>query len=207
MIQSTNSSVLIKFKEKSDYELVYRVDESIRDVLNSTILDIKKFAHSVVISKSSVFPDIDQYLSGSTDVVSKLQAFNLPVYARIFRNEFVSQAWDFFSDAIVEINSYVMEAGIDGVITDFPGTAVKYRRNRCLGLGNKTPAYMSPVQAGSLLQLIPPQILPPAEAPNPILTESDVVEPPLPSAVETGPTPDTGGGSTAVPPTATKWAA
>uniref|UniRef100_A0A5B6Z4K6 glycerophosphodiester phosphodiesterase n=1 Tax=Davidia involucrata TaxID=16924 RepID=A0A5B6Z4K6_DAVIN len=201
MIQSTNSSVLIKFKEKSNYELVYQVDENIRDALNSTILDIKKFASSVVISKSSVFPDNVKFLTGSTDVVSELQAFKLPVYVRLFSNEFASQAWDFFSDANVEINSYVMGAGIDGVVTDFPGTAVKYRRNRCLGLGNKTPAYMKAVPPGGLFPLIAPQSLPPAEAPNPVLTEADVAEPPLPSAVENVPTPDTGGGSTAAPPT------
>lgn len=39
---------------------------------------------------------------------------------------------------------------------------------------------MNPVQPGGLLPLITPDYLPPAEAPNPILTEADVTEPPLP---------------------------
>ena len=128
MIQSSNSAVLIKLKEdKNNYEFVYEVEEDIRDALNSTILDITKFANSLVINKNSVFTKNIGFLTGATDVVSKLQAFKLPVYVQLFRNEFYSQAWDFFSDAYVELNSFVAGAGIDGVITDFPGTANKYR--------------------------------------------------------------------------------
>ncbi|KAH0707772.1 hypothetical protein KY289_012848 [Solanum tuberosum] len=36
------------------------------------------------------------------DVVQKLQSSNLSVYVQRFNNEFVSQAWDFFSDSSVE---------------------------------------------------------------------------------------------------------
>lgn len=128
MIQSTDSSVLIKLKEKkSNYELVYKVDEDIRDADNSTVKEIKKFADSVVISKASIFPNVVKYLTGRTHVVQKLQAFELKVYAEVFQNEFVSQAWDFFSDANVEINNYVMSGGVDGIITEFPRTAVQYK--------------------------------------------------------------------------------
>ncbi|CAK9149087.1 unnamed protein product [Ilex paraguariensis] len=201
MIQSTNSSVLIKFKEKSNYELVYRVDENIRDALNDTILELRKFANSVVISKSSVFPNDMEYSTGVvTDVVSKLQAFNLPAYVQLFSNEFVSQAWDFLSDPYVEINTFVMTVGNDGVITDYPATAAKYRRNRCLGLGNSTPPYMAPTDPGFIMQLIPTPFLPPAEAPNPILTEADVVEPPLPPVGVKAPPPSTGGRTPAILP-------
>lgn len=51
--------------------------------------------------------------------------------------------------------------------------------------GNKTPNYMIPVQPGSLLQIVAPEYMPPAEAPKPYLTESDVVEPPLPPVSKT----------------------
>lgn len=50
--------------------------------------------------------------------------------------------------------------------------------NRCLNLGDKTPSYMVPVPIGGFLQLITD--LPPAEAPLPPLTESEVTESPLP---------------------------
>nr|CAN61355.1 hypothetical protein VITISV_027762 [Vitis vinifera] len=108
MIQSTNSSVLKEFKEKKkNYELVYRVDENIRDASDATIEDIKKFATSVVISKDSIYPENKAFITGATDIVSRLKKNNLPVYVQRFDNEFISQAWDFFSDATVEINSFV----------------------------------------------------------------------------------------------------
>ncbi|KAE9458305.1 hypothetical protein C3L33_09785, partial [Rhododendron williamsianum] len=195
MIQSTNSSVLIKLKEESNYELVYKVDEDIRDADNSTIREIKKFADSVVISKASVFPNVEKYLTGRTDVVQKLQAFELKVYAEVFQNEFASQAWDFFSDANVEINNFVMGGGVDGIITEFPRTAVQYRRNKCyLGLSEgKIPQFMLPVDSKGLWSILDPQDQPPAQAPKPVLTNADVVEPPLPPVVsKAAPPSDTG---------------
>ncbi|KAI8552949.1 hypothetical protein RHMOL_Rhmol06G0307600 [Rhododendron molle] len=197
MIQSTNSSVLIKLKEESNYELVYKVDEDIRDADNSTIREIKKFADSVVISKASVFPNVEKYLTGMTDVVQKLQAFELKVYAEVFQNEFPSQAWDFFSDANVEINNFVMGGGVDGIITEFPRTAVQYRRNKCyLGLSeDEIPQFMLPVYSKGLWSTMDPQDRPPAEAPKPVLTDADVVEPPLPQVVsKAAPPSDTGSG-------------
>ncbi|KAM5586930.1 glycerophosphodiester phosphodiesterase GDPDL3-like [Rosa sericea] len=195
MIQSTNSSVLMKFKEKSKCKLVYKIEEVIGDALNTTLQDIKKFANSVVINKASVLPVNNEYITGATNVVTKLHAFDLPVYVELFSNEYVSQAWDFFSDPTVEINSFVSGAKVDGVITDFPKTAARYKRNRCL-LYKERPSYMKPVPPGALLTVVSPLQLPPAEAPNPVLTESDVIEPPLPSALAPGIT----NGSTVVPP-------
>ncbi|KAF5479009.1 hypothetical protein F2P56_005521 [Juglans regia] len=201
MIQSANSSVLMKFKDKKNYECVYKVDENIRDALDSTVKNIKTFAHSVVVGKESVFPENQAFITSTTDTVSKLQSFGLPVYVETFSNEFVSQAYDFYSDAHVEINTYVMAAKVDGVITDFPKTAARYKRNRCLGLGNKTPSYMSSVPPGGLMQVITETYMPPAEAPNPVLTTEDVVESPLPSVSPRGPSTSPGGGTSAVAPT------
>ncbi|PRQ30283.1 putative glycerophosphodiester phosphodiesterase [Rosa chinensis] len=195
MIQSTNSSVLMKFKEESKCKLVYKIEEVIGDALNTTLQDIKKFANSVVINKASVLPENSEYITGATNVVTKLHAFDLPVYVELFSNEYVSQAWDFFSDPTVEINSFVSGANVDGVITDFPKTAARYKRNRCL-FYKERPSYMKPVPPGALLTVVSPRQLPPAEAPNPVLIESDVIEPPLPSALAPGIT----NGSTVAPP-------
>ena len=131
MIQSTNSSVLVKFKEESNYELVYKLDQDKRDADNSTIEDIKKFATSVVLTKASVFSYTKGYITGITGFVPKLQAFQLSVYVEVFQNEYISQAWDFLADATVEINNFVAAAGIDGVVTDFPGTAARCK-SKCL---------------------------------------------------------------------------
>lgn len=201
LIQSPDSAVLKKFKqENNSYELVYQVDMSIGDVLNTTVVDIKSFANSVTISKPSVFPENQLFLTGSTDVVKKLQALKLSVYVETFDNEFVSQAWDFFSDATVEINSYVLGANIDGVITSFPKTSARYKKNRCLSM-KETPNYMSPVQPGSLLQLVTPDYLPPKTAPSPVLNDKDVAEPPLPPVSAKAPAPAVDSGPTAASPT------
>ncbi|KAK6149377.1 hypothetical protein DH2020_016902 [Rehmannia glutinosa] len=196
MIKSSDSAVLSKFKSGGNYELVYLVDEDVRDILNSTILEIKKFANSAVISKNSVFPTDAGFLTGETAIVPKLQSFNLTVYVQFFRNEFVSQPWDFLSDPYVEINTHAYYMGIDGVITDYPATAAKFKRNRCLGY--KTPPYyMSPVKPGGLIPLMENLFFPPPQAPNPILTENDVGEPPLPPIMERSPSVN---GSTAPGP-------
>ncbi|KAF2303797.1 hypothetical protein GH714_023472 [Hevea brasiliensis] len=130
-----------------------------------------------------------------SNVVPRLKSAGLPVYVETFSNEFVSQAWDFFSDANVEVNTYVMEANVNGVITDFPLTASRYKRNHCLNLGKNTPPYMTPVPPGGLMEIIPRELLPPAEAPNPVLTENDVAESPLPSVIARVPSSSPGDGT------------
>ncbi|CAF1761493.1 hypothetical protein Bca4012_044819 [Brassica carinata] len=191
MIQSTNSSVLVDFKKQSRYETVYQVEETIRDILDSAIEDIKKFADAVVVRKNSVFPVSQSFTTGQTNLVERLQRFQLPVYVELFRNEFVSQPWDFLSDATVEINSHVTGAGINGTITEFPLTAARYKRNRCL-TRKDLPPYMSPVQPAGLLSIMSPTSLPPAEAPNPVFTDADVTEPPLPPVIAKAPTSSPG---------------
>ncbi|KAG8386058.1 hypothetical protein BUALT_Bualt03G0109500 [Buddleja alternifolia] len=186
MIKSSDSAVLSKFKSRGNDERFYLVDEDVRDILNSTILEIKKIATSVVVSKKSVFPTDKLFVTGETGIVPKLQAFNLPVYVQYFQNEFVSQPWDFFSDPHMELNEHVYSMGINGVITEYPATVAKFIRNRCLGYKN-LPIYMTPVPPGGLIHLMASKNLPPAEAPNPILTESDVVEPPLPPVMQRPP--------------------
>eukprot|EP00268_Persea_americana_P027830 TRINITY_DN2709_c1_g1_i2.p1 TRINITY_DN2709_c1_g1~~TRINITY_DN2709_c1_g1_i2.p1 ORF type:complete len:652 (+),score=95.12 TRINITY_DN2709_c1_g1_i2:1349-3304(+) len=194
-IQSTNTSVLNKFKQQTNYKLMYMLDESIRGALNSSIEDIKRSADSVAIRKSSIYPQNKAFTEGSTDLVAKLQSFGLEVYAYLFRNEFLSQAWDFFSDPTVEINSYFQGAGVDGIITEFPATVSRYRRNPCLNMGKQKPSFMDPVQPGGLLSLMTAANLPPTQAPFPLLTDSDVEEPPLPAVSTKSPSNNTGGNS------------
>ncbi|XP_027331274.1 glycerophosphodiester phosphodiesterase GDPDL3-like isoform X2 [Abrus precatorius] len=186
MIQSTHSSVLKIFKERTKYERVYKVDENIGDALDSAVVDIKAFADSVVIGKESVLPLTSTFLVNYTHTIARLKSFNLSVYVETFSNEFVSQAWDYYADAFVEINSFVMGAKVNGIITDFPKTADRYRKNRCLKQGNKN-AYMNPVEPGRLLKQISQDYLPPPAPSLPILTDNNVTEPPLP-AVSPAPT-------------------
>ncbi|KMZ69106.1 putative Glycerophosphoryl diester phosphodiesterase [Zostera marina] len=181
MIQSANSSVLVAIKERSKYKLVYKIDELISDAISASIKDIKKFADSVAIMKESVFPKDLGFITSQTKLVEKLQSAELSVYVYLLSNEFVTQAWDFFSDPAVQINNYIQGASVDGIITDYPATASAYKKNTCLK-DSPPPNYMLPVQPGGLLSLMAASALPPASAPFPSLKEADVLEPPLPPA-------------------------
>ncbi|KAG1327294.1 Glycerophosphodiester phosphodiesterase GDPDL3 [Cocos nucifera] len=192
MIQSTNSSVLKKFKQQTKYKLVYKIDELVRDAVNSSIEDIKEFADSVAIDTDSIFPETQLFITGQTDIVNEFHKYNLSVYVYVLRNEFVSQPWDFFSDATVQINTFIKGAEVDGIITDFPRTARAYKRNSCRNLGSRMPVFMEPVEAGALLKQIPLASQPPALAPMPVLNVADVVEPPLPPVASKTPPPTRG---------------
>ncbi|KAJ1380398.1 PLC-like phosphodiesterase, TIM beta/alpha-barrel domain superfamily [Sesbania bispinosa] len=135
MIQSTHSSVLKIFKDKSKYERIYKVDENIRDAVDSAIEDIKTFADSVVVN---------------------------------------------------------------GIITDFPKTADRYRKNKCLKHGKKA-SYMSPVEPGKLLKQVTKSYLPPPAPPLPVLNDSNVTEAPLPGVSGKVPIPSAAPGIAAAP--------
>ncbi|XP_039118492.1 glycerophosphodiester phosphodiesterase GDPDL3-like [Dioscorea cayenensis subsp. rotundata] len=205
IIRSSNSAVLVKLKQQTKYKLEYMVDESIRDADNASITDIKKFADSVSINKQSIFPKTAGFITTQTGVVKRLKSAGLAVNVYFLQNEFVSQAWDFFSDPYSEITNFVNVNGanVDGIITDFPATTNLYRRNACQNMGNNTPTYMLPVQVGpqGLIGLIKdPRAQPPALAPMPVLDAADVVEPPLPSAAVKPPASVTPPTSTPPPP-------
>lgn len=127
MIQSMNSSVLEKFKQQTKYDLVYMINEEVRDAAPSSLADIKKFASAISVHTSSVFRETDFFTMYKTNLVQTLQTAGLSVYVYTLMNEFVSQAYDFFSDATVQINWYVKGAGVDGLITEFPATARRYK--------------------------------------------------------------------------------
>lgn len=130
MFQSTDKSVLMDFKKKKliyPDELVYRVDQDIRDVTDSAIKEIMSFAGTIVISKESVLPYNGGLVKKKTDVVARLKESGFRVYVETFRNEFVTQPFDLFSDSTVEINFFVQGVKIDGIITDFPATTARYR--------------------------------------------------------------------------------
>ncbi|CAL9135982.1 unnamed protein product [Musa textilis] len=192
MIQSTDSSVLVKFKQLTKYKLVYKINQPIRAAVASSVEDIKTFANAVALDKQSIYPATRLFTTGETGLVSMFQDAGIDVYVYVFQNEFVSQPWDFFSDATVEINAHVLGAGVNGIITDFPGTARRYKRNSCRNLGNSMPNYMQAVQPGGLISLLTSDSLPPALAPIPPLDVSDVVEPPLPSAMPKAVAPASG---------------
>ncbi|KAJ3679120.1 hypothetical protein LUZ60_017131 [Juncus effusus] len=183
LLQSDDTSVLASFK-KTSYERVLRIKEGVTSVPALSASEVKLYADSVNIQRTSLTINtaID-LLSGYTDVVKTMQNAKLSVYVSHLRNEFQAIAYDFFSDPMVEIATYVNGLGVDGLVTDFPSTAFSYFRSPCSVLNAKLPYTILASDPGSLLALAPPESLPPAAAPGPVLDPADVVDPPLPPVI------------------------
>uniref|UniRef100_A0A0E0AX94 glycerophosphodiester phosphodiesterase n=1 Tax=Oryza glumipatula TaxID=40148 RepID=A0A0E0AX94_9ORYZ len=201
MIQSEDSAVLVNLKQlETKYKLVYTLPSTIGDASASSLVDVKKFADAVIVDRESIFPESQGFIMKETNLVKDLRSAGLAIYAQVFRNEFVSPPWDFFSDVTVEINSYVQSVNIDGIITDFPKTVRRYKMNSCTGLGVNMPSYMNPAEIGGLAQLLNgSQAQPPALAPMPVLNTSDVTEPPFPPAAPKNAPGGAANGSTPAP--------
>ncbi|OIV99858.1 hypothetical protein TanjilG_26196 [Lupinus angustifolius] len=153
LIQSDDSSVLSKFKDIPSYKRVL-----------------------IIATTASV-------LLGITNVVKELKDANLTVFIRTLRNEYMSLAFDYWSDPTFEIATYVQTTRVDGLVTDHPATASRYLRSPCSD--PKHVPTILPAQPGELLSTIPAELLPPSAAPLPPLEVADVVDPPLPAVVNT----------------------
>ena len=129
LIQSKDSAVLVKLKQqKTKCKLVYTLPSGIGDVSTSSLEAVKKFADAVVVDKdNSVFTSSHDFIIRQNNLMKDLQSSGLAVYAQVFRNEFVSQPLDFFSDETVEINYYFQSFNLSGIITDFPKTVRRYK--------------------------------------------------------------------------------
>ncbi|TQD86134.1 hypothetical protein C1H46_028307 [Malus baccata] len=186
LIESDDTSVLAKFKDAKNYKRVLNIKEKISEATKESVAEIKKYADAVTITKDSIVKITDYFISGTTNVVKEMKAANITVYAHWLRNEFVSLMFDYFSDPITEIASYAQGFKVDGIVTDFPGTASKYMRSPCSDTDPKAnaPYPILPVEPGALSGLIGPEALSPAEAPAPALQVSNVVDPPLPGVAK-----------------------
>ncbi|KAG0545809.1 hypothetical protein BDA96_02G394100 [Sorghum bicolor] len=203
LIQSKDSAVLVKLKQKkTKSKLVYTLPSGIGDASNSSLKDIKKFAEAVVVDSKSVFTLSSDFIIRQNSLVQDLQSAGLALYAEVFRNEFVAQPLDFFGDETVEINYYVQSFNLSGIITDFPKTVRRYKKNTCTVLGNDMPNYMQPPQAGSLAQFLQTfKTQPPSLPPMPTLSSSSVEEPPLPTVASRSVSDGSSSGGTRTPGT------
>lgn len=187
LIQSDDTSVLSKFKDIPSYRRVLLIDDKISDAPRQTVEEIKKYAEVVNLPKTDIVQASGSLLTGMTNVVKELKDANLTVFVRTLRNEYISLAFDYWSDPYVEIATHVQTAMVDGIVTDFPATASRYMRSPCSD--PKHIPTLLPAQPGALTKTIPADLLPPAEAPLPPLEVAKVVDPPLPAVVNSTNTP------------------
>ncbi|MED6113856.1 hypothetical protein PIB30_074739 [Stylosanthes scabra] len=183
LIQSDDSQVLTKFKDIPSYKRVLLVADKIGDIPRPTADEIKKYADGVNLAKGDVFSlqGGGSLLGGMTNVVKELKDANLTVFVHNLKNEFISLAFDFWSDPNIAMATFIQTAKVDGIVTDFPATASRYMRSPCSD-PNHVPSIL-PAQPGDLMSTVDPQALPPAEAPFPALEVADVVDPPLPAVI------------------------
>lgn len=203
LIKSKDSDVLVKLKQqKTKCKLVYTLPSGIGDASNSSLKDIKKFAEYVAVDSKSVFTLSSDFIIRQNSLVQDLQSAGLALYAEVFQNEFVAQPLDFFGDETVEINYYIQSFNLSGIITDFPKTVRRYKRNTCTVLGKDMPIYMQPTQAGSLAQFLQTfKTQPPSLPPMPMLNSSSVEEPPLPTVALRSVSDGSASGATKTPGT------
>ncbi|KAL6499666.1 hypothetical protein OROGR_027576 [Orobanche gracilis] len=181
-IQSDDTSVLSKYKGIRSYKRVLVVENKIGNAPKPTVDEIKKFAEAVNLLKSSVIKASGSMLTDMTKIVKELKDANLTVFVHTLRNEFISLAFDYWSDPNVEIATYIHSAKVDGIVTDFPATASRYFRSQCSD--PKSVPTILPAKPGELQSTVPPELLPPAEAPLPPLEAGNVVDPPLPAVTD-----------------------
>ncbi|KAF8093829.1 hypothetical protein N665_0377s0039 [Sinapis alba] len=185
LIQSDDSSVLSGFAAVPPYTRVLSIDKEIGDAPKPSIDEIKKHAEAVNLKRSSLVTTSESFATGKTNVVEEMHKGNVSVYVSVLRNEYLSIAFDYFSDPTVELATFIAGNGVDGVITEFPATATRYLRSPCSDLNKEQPYAILPAEAGALLSVAAKEAQPPASAPNPPLDAKDVIDPPLPPVANT----------------------
>ncbi|XVE53677.1 hypothetical protein DITRI_Ditri03aG0021800 [Diplodiscus trichospermus] len=203
-IRSDDSSVLSKFQGVPAYKRLLSIKEYIGDAPKPAVDEIKKYADGVVVLRPTLISTENGFAKAQTDVVHEMHAANISVFVVVFRNEFIALPFDFYADPMVELATYVAALEVDGVITEYPGTASRYMRSPCVDL-NGDIAVM-PAEPGALLSQANPPADPqaPANPPNPPLEINDVVDPPLPPVANVSSSTASSGSSTAPAPSSSK---
>ncbi|KAH0896458.1 hypothetical protein HID58_046026, partial [Brassica napus] len=186
LIQSDDSSVLSSFEAVPPYTRVLSIEKEIGDAPKPSVDEIKKHAEAVNLKRSSLDTISESFATGKTNVVEEMHKGNISVYVSVLRNEYISIAFDYFSDPTVELATFIAGNGVDGVITEFPATATRYLRSPCSDLNKDQPYAILPAEAGALLSVAAKEAQPPAIAPSPPLNAKDVIDPPLPPVAKMG---------------------
>jgi len=126
LIQSDDSSVLASFEAVPPYTRVLSIDKEIGGAPKPSVDEIKKYAEAVNLLRTSLVTVSQSFTTGKTNVVEEMHKGNISVYVSVLRNEYISVAFDYFSDPTIELATFISGSGVDGVITEFPATATRY---------------------------------------------------------------------------------
>ncbi|KAL0543314.1 hypothetical protein IC582_018406 [Cucumis melo] len=183
-IRSDDTSVLSIFMNKfPNFIRVLTVDSKIGDAPKEALEEIKHHAQVVAIPRGSIIEITNYFTTGLTKVVAEMKASNLSVFVYVMRNEYVSLPFDYYSEASVEVSTFVDYFHVDGIITEFPNTAKRYMTCPCRPTQQnpeKAPYIIVPPEIGMMMNMVEPEAKPPTDPPMPPLDAKDIVDPPLP---------------------------
>lgn len=131
LIQSDDSSVLLKFKDNPSYQRVLYIYEPISGAPGQVAQEVKKYADAVFVHRDAVVVAADNFAYNFTNSIPAFHAANLSVYVGILRNEFQNLMFDYLSDPYVELATF-SSLKVDGFITDYPATANMFVRKYSL---------------------------------------------------------------------------
>ncbi|XP_073132174.1 glycerophosphodiester phosphodiesterase GDPDL6-like [Henckelia pumila] len=189
LIQSDDSSVLLKFKNFPNYQRVLYINPSISGAPHQVAEEVKKHADAVFVHRDAIVMTTDYFALNFTNTVPAMHAANISVYVGVLRNEFQNFIMDYLSDPYVELATLYSQK-VDGFVTDYPATANSFVRSTCTRDGS--PYVINPVEPGMLYQPDKEEKV----AEPPLLSTGDVVDPPLPAVIENSPA-DSASNSTA----------
>ncbi|KZV27409.1 putative glycerophosphoryl diester phosphodiesterase 2 [Dorcoceras hygrometricum] len=177
LIQSDDSSVLLKFKSFPNYQRVLYIDPSISGAPHQVAEEVKKYADAVFVHRDAIVMASEYFAFNFTTTVPAMHAANISVYVGVLKNEFQNFIMDYLSDPYVELTTMYSQ-NVDGFVTDYPATANSFVRSSCTS--NGSPYVINPVEPGLLYQ--PDRVEKVAEPPQ--LSTGDVVDPPLPAVTK-----------------------
>ncbi|KAL3533145.1 hypothetical protein ACH5RR_006666 [Cinchona calisaya] len=209
LIQSDDSSVLLKFQDIKTYQRVLTIEKDISGTTEQTVQEVKIYADAVKVFRNSIVLDYPNPVFMSlnfSNVVEVMHAANISVYVGVLRNEFQNFLFDYYADPYVELAT-LTQKGVDGITTDYPATANAYMRSPCSNPNANLPYTILPINPGDMFNNLAAAKPPEAAPPLPLLQTADIVDPPLPPVTKTAesmPESSSGSGSNTPPAPAPK---
>lgn len=122
MIQSDDSSVLSKFNDVPAYKKVLHIRKEVSAAPREVVEEIKKYASAVTVTRTSVISTTESFTTNATNILRDLHSANISVYISALRNEYLSIAFDYLADPLIEVATFAQGVGVDGITTEFPAT-------------------------------------------------------------------------------------
>lgn len=128
-IASTSETQLRYIRGKSSIPLVQNLGVTDLSVLQQgypvdRLANIASYASAIGPDKNLLVPNnLLNFTGEPTGLVDRAHKLNLLVFPNVFRNEFEFILYTFGADPHRELDYYFTTIGVDGVVTDYPGTA------------------------------------------------------------------------------------